>query len=236
VGTQVIIRDQGTGVVVYNQTDNTSPFSYTWNASSVPPGRTYEIIGAVTNDAGCTDTTTTVVNVTTAVACCISTSNPNLSPATGSLKNNELFFDIVNNCGEDVEIVGMNISFTNNAGQNALFDELGYNIFRVLSSDRTFNLSPNLPSTVSLVFDSAIGGPLSLLSGNDNLNPVRIRHKYTSPILNRVGSTWVGETIRSGFFFQLASQSGIGRCDVEVVTNPLSIVSCDPANDPECGQ
>ena len=142
----------------------------------------------------------------------------------------------MNNCGEDVEIVGMNISFTNNAGQNALLDELGYNIFRVLSSDRTFNLSPDLPSPVSLTFDSTFGGPLSLLSGNDNTNPVRIRHKYTGAILNKIGATWVGETIRSGFFFQLASQSGIGRCDVEVVTNPLSIVTCDPAGDPLCGQ
>jgi prepilin-type N-terminal cleavage/methylation domain-containing protein len=233
--TQLVIRDKATGAVVYNQTDNVAPYTYTWNASSVPAGRTYEIIGAVTNDVGCTDSASTAADTVTAVACCISSSNPNLSPATGSLKSNELFFDIVNNCGADVTITAMNVTFSNNAGRNPLLDELSYNIFDLLSAERVFNLSPDLPSPVSFSFGSALGGPLLLSASNNNLFPVRMRHRYTQPLLNKVGATFVGETIRTDFFFQVSSMSGVGRCDVTVVTNPLSVVSCDPANDPTCG-
>ncbi|HKY32168.1 MAG TPA: prepilin-type N-terminal cleavage/methylation domain-containing protein [Candidatus Polarisedimenticolia bacterium] len=234
--TQLIIRNASTGTVVHNQTDSTSPYTYTWNASAVASGQSYEVIGLVTNTSGCTDWATTTVTTTSAIACCISTNNPNISPTTGSLKNNEVFFDIINNCGDQVTIDDLSVIFTNNANQNPLLDEIDWNIFSQITARRTFNFSPDLASGVILNFASgSLSPPLVLDKNNDGSRPVRVSYNFTKPMLNKVGSTFVGESIRTGFFFTLASSSGTGRCEVTVVTNPLSVVSCDPASDPNCG-
>jgi len=233
--TQLVIRDMSTGTVVFNQTDSTAPYSYVWNSSSVPGGRDYQIVGIMTNTSGCSETASTTVETIVPVACCISPTNPNLSPTTGSVKNNEMFFDIVNNCGTDVNIQYARIAFSNNAGQNALFDEVEFNVLDAITTSRTFNLSPDLPSPAPLDFTvSPLSPPLFLDRYNDASNPVRLRYKFTQPMLNKVGSTWIGETVWTRFGFTISSQSGVGTCDLTVITNPLSVVACDPASDPNC--
>ncbi len=235
--TQIIVKNASTGAVVYSATDSTAPYVYAWNASSgTTSGQAYTIDAWVTNTSGCTESASTTVTVNTAIACCISTNNPNLSPTTGSLKNNEVFFGIINNCGEDVQIDKMNILFTNNAGQGAQLDQFDYNIFDSLASGRDVNLSPNANSIVPLDFTiSPLAPSLVLKKGNDAMSPVRLSYLFTKPMLNRAGSIFIGESIRTDFLFTVASQSGAGRCDITVVTNPLSLVSCDPSNDPNCG-
>ncbi len=232
--TRLVIADTTTGTMVFNQTDATAPYTYSWNASSVPPGRPYRIVALATNVDGCTDSTETMVDTVNAIACCISTSNPNLSPTTGSLKNNELFFDIINNCGADVSIDSMSISFTGNGGQNPLLDQVEYNIFDVLTTGRLIDLLPDNPSPVNINFSGPLAPSLDLLAGNDDTNPVRLRYEFTQAMLNKQGSIFVGESIATRFNFSVASQSGIGQCILTVVTNPLSIVGCDPATDPSC--
>lgn len=231
--TQLIIKDAGTGNVVYNQTDNVAPYSYVWNASSVPSGRSYTITGIMTNTSGCSDWATTTVQTISPIACCIAPDNPNISPTTGPVKNNDVFFDMINNCADDVVIGRVAISFTNNGGQNALIDEIEHDIFS--RTDKTkVDISPNAPSPVNVDL-IALGESFRMNASNNASDPLRMRYKFTKPMLNKVGSTTVGETIRSDFFFTLANSTGVGRCDLTVVTNPLSVVSCDPSSDPNCG-
>jgi len=233
--TQLVIRSVATGTVVFNQVDSVAPYQFTWNSASVPAGQDYQIVGIMTNTSGCSETASTTVTTVTAVACCISPTNPNLYPTTGSLKSNEMFFDIVNNCGEDVNIQYTGIEFSNNAGQNALFDEFEFNVLNAITSSRIYNLSPDLPSPFVLDFSTTpLAPPLFLDKNNDASSPVRMRYKFTEPMLNKSGSTYIGETVRTRFGFTIAAQSGIGTCDITVITNPLSVVACDPASDPNC--
>jgi hypothetical protein len=53
-------------------------------------------------------------------------------------------------------------------------------------------------------------------------------------MLNKIGTVYVGESIDTMFWYTVVGMSGTGRCGVTVVTNPLSLVSCDPASDPNC--
>jgi hypothetical protein len=130
----------------------------------------------------------------------------------------------------------MNILFTNNAGQGAQLDQMDYNIFDSLTAGRDFNLSPNADSIARLDFTvSPLAPALVLKKGNIATSPVRLSYLFTKPMLNRAGSIFIGESIRTDFQFRVASQSGDGRCDITVVTNPLSLVSCDPSGDPNCG-
>ncbi|HEY3175594.1 MAG TPA: prepilin-type N-terminal cleavage/methylation domain-containing protein [Candidatus Polarisedimenticolia bacterium] len=233
--TQLVVKNAGTGAVLSNQTDNTAPYSYTWNAGSVASGTTVQIIAYVTNTSGCTTSTSTTAVTVSSIACCISPTNPTISPATGSLKNNELFFDIINNCTADVSIDVVGISWTNNAGKDPKLDQFVYNVLGALTSPRTFNLSPSLSPTATLDFTvNPLAPVLSLLAGNNGANPVRLKYRFTQPVLNKAGSVWIGETFSSEFLFTVASMGGTGRCDVTVVTSPLSVVSCDPSTDPNC--
>ena len=234
--TQLIIKESSTGTVVFSQTDATAPYTYSWNSAAVSAGLNYEIIGLVTNASGCTDSTSTTVTVAAAFACCVSTNNPNLSPTTGSLKNNEVYFNVINNCSNDVHIQDLAVNFTNNAGQGALLDTITYNVLSAVTSARAYNLFPDLPSIAFLDFGSGVLSPqLELRVANNAASPVRLKYAFTQPMLNKVGPVFIGESIRTGFFFTVTGQTGIGRCEVTVVTNPLSLVACDPASDPNCG-
>lgn len=233
--TQLVVKNAGSGAVLSTQTDSTAPYVYTWNAGSVASGTSIQIIAYATNTSGCTDSTAVTATTATAIACCISSTNPTISPGTGSLRNNELFFEIVNNCADDVSISRVGINWTNNSGQNAMFDEFTYNVLNSLTAARTFNLSPDLPPIASLDFTVAPLSPaLRLLAGNNNSNPVRLKYKFTRPMLNKVGSVWIGEFFETEFIFTVGAMAGTGRCDVTIVTNPLSLVSCDPSSDPNC--
>jgi prepilin-type N-terminal cleavage/methylation domain-containing protein len=232
---QLIIRDASTGSVIVTQTDATSPYSYTWNASSVPPG-SYEITGFMTNSSGCSDSVTTAVSTVTSLACCVAIDNPNLSPATGSLKNNELFFDIVNNCGTNVLVSAVNILFTNNTGNNAQLDQFEFNVLNSFLTRRNIDLVPNMSSPVTLDFTTAaLSPPLSLTKYHVGASPARLRYAFSQALLRKVGTVFVGEDIRSRFQYTIEGQSGVASCEVDVVTNPLSVVVCDPATDINCG-
>lgn len=232
---QLVIKDVGTGTVVHSAVDNTPPYSYVWNSSSVPSGRYYQIIGFVTNTSGCAESTEVVVTTASSIPCCIAPNSPTISPTTGAVKANELYYDIVNNCGDDVHISQMIVEWTNNAGQNALFDLLQYNIFSQITGSRTFDLVPNQPTGVKFDYTvTPLAPELELDQNNDASAPVRLQYVFTRPVLNKVGATWVGETIQTSFFFSVDNQSGTGRCNITVVTNPLSLLSCDPATDPNC--
>ena len=234
-GSQLIIRDVSTGSVLVSQTDATSPYTYTWNASSVPAGN-YEIVGYMTNSSGCSESASTTVQTVASLACCISIDNPNLSPATGSLRNNELFFDIVNNCGANALIESVNISFTNNTANNAQLDQFEFNVLNSFMTQRIVDLVPNMGSPLTLDFTSAGLSPnLFITKYHTSSSPLRMRYAFTQALLKKVGAVFVGENIRSRFNYTLEGQTGTATCEVDVVTNPLSVVICDPATDITCG-
>ena len=233
--TQLVIKNASTGAVVSFQTDNTAPYVYTWSASTATPGSSYEIVASATNPSGCSTSVSTTKTVASSVACCISPNNPNISPSTGALKNNQIYFDIINNCANDVSISHVAFNWTNNAGQNALLDLFDYNVLNTLTTVRSTDLSPNASPIPILDYSvSPLAPDLDLRAGNNSSNPVRLRLTFTKPMFNKVGSVNIGEAIETFFWYTITGQSGTGRCDMTVVTNPLSVVTCDPATDPNC--
>ncbi len=234
--TALVIKEKSTGTVVHSQSDATAPYEYQWNPNTVTPGLEYVAIGIVTNVDGCTDVVSAEFTTAVPIACCISPTNPDISPTSGPVSSRlkDVFFDIINNCGEDVEITGIAASFTDSQGSGPLLDEVEYDVFGAAGDNRIVNLNPDLPSIVTMDFTAApLDPPLDLDAGNDNANPVRLRYTFTQPMLNKVGNTFVGETISSSVRFD--TDSGTGQCVIRIVTNPLSILTCDPSSDPNCG-
>jgi len=231
---QLVVKETATGNVVSSQTDNTAPYSYTWNPTGTP-GTSFDIVGSVTNTSGCSISVSATRTSAPAIACCISPNNPNISPSTGALKNNQIYFDIINNCAADVSISHVGVNWTNNAGQNALLDLFDYNVLSSLTTLRATDLVPDASPIPIMDFSASPLAPeLQLLAGNNSANPVRLGLAFTRPMFNKIGAVNVGEAIETRFWYTVTGQSGTGRCDVTVVTNPLSLVICDPATDPNC--
>jgi len=142
----------------------------------------------------------------------------------------------VNNCGTNVNISAVNIQFTNNTGNNAQLDQFEFNVLNSFLTRRAIDLVPNMSSPITLDFTSAALSPNLLLTKyHTGASPARMRYAFTQELLRKIGTVFVGENIRSRFQYTLEGQTGIATCEVDVVTNPLSVVVCDPATDINCG-
>jgi len=109
-------------VFAYDQASYSYPFSFpAWNTSAVGPG-TYTIFWEVENGAGCVQSMTTSFEVTTALACQISPSNPDLAPTNGkpSDQNRRLAWDVTNTAGRDLEITRIAVAWTSVLGPHKL--------------------------------------------------------------------------------------------------------------------
>jgi prepilin-type N-terminal cleavage/methylation domain-containing protein len=93
----------------------------TWSTASSGPGA-YTVFWEVENDKGCISALTTTFNVTANLACQITPTNPNLSPTSGKPgnQNKSLSWDIINNSGKDLEILSIEVSWTNVLGPHTL--------------------------------------------------------------------------------------------------------------------
>ena len=120
---RVRIPDPGNpGAFVYDEASYSYPFSFpAWNTSGVGPGR-YRIFWQVENGAGCVQSLMTSFEVTTALACQISPSQPDLSPANGKPtdQNRRLSWDVNNTAGKDLEITRIGVTWTSVLGTHKL--------------------------------------------------------------------------------------------------------------------
>ncbi|HZM70539.1 MAG TPA: prepilin-type N-terminal cleavage/methylation domain-containing protein, partial [Candidatus Cryosericum sp.] len=103
---------------IYDQQSLAYPFSFpSWNSAAVGAGD-YTIQWEIETTNGCTHTIYTHFTVAANLACQITPTNPNLYPTKGqpSDQNRTVSWDIVNNSGLDLEIIGFDIGWSNNYG------------------------------------------------------------------------------------------------------------------------
>ena len=242
---QLIISDQIGGTVVLNQTSNSYPYTFTWNAGASPTvaGHTYTVAAAVTNNAGCTDTQSTGTTVGSVVACCITAANPKitgnttLGSVTGGTKNNEVLFDIANTCAGNVTITGIDLNWDNVATSDPHLAAWQYQgqpnvVFSQVLNPALSGLSPT--AVLSLLI-----APLTsylLPTTNNASNPLTVGYVFDHALVAKIKGVDVGDTIRTVYTFTVAGNPGTARCDVSVIADPntFGITLCDPFVDPNC--
>jgi prepilin-type N-terminal cleavage/methylation domain-containing protein len=193
---------------VYNQETFSYPFTFpAWNSSAAGPG-VYTIMWEVETNKGCVQTTTTRFTVVANLACQITPTNPNLSPTTGkpSALNKNLAWDIINNSGKDLDIVGIDVDWTANLGSHlltaiqfptgAVVSNLGSGVSPVATAD--FSLFP-------LVLPAASNGSCGTCHINMTLG-------FDTSILNSSGT---GELVTVQYrFTDISGASGLCRFTV----------------------
>lgn len=120
---QLRVVDNNNGSTILNQTSNTYPYTFSWDVSTTTVnGHTYDVIGTVTNASGClASDIISGLGVQTQAACCIVAANPAVSKnttlgnVTGGSQNNQVAFDIKNQCGFSVDIQRVRVDWTNRA-------------------------------------------------------------------------------------------------------------------------
>jgi type II secretory pathway pseudopilin PulG len=238
------IRDAGTGAIILNQTASTYPYVFTWN-TAVPPtvvGRSYDVAAAVTNAAGCTETQVTTISVSGSSACCISATNPRLTSNTalgsvgGGTKNNEVGFEIINNCGDDVDIEGLALDWTDRACPNRSNPQLAGWTFQ---SFPDVVLSPPVNPVSSLLSPTArfnlTVSPFTVYDVGSG-DTASVSYIFTKAMAFQCAGTPVGNVINTEYFYRLTSSGAGGRCTVTILADPTTpgITLCDPVFDPNC--
>jgi prepilin-type N-terminal cleavage/methylation domain-containing protein len=240
----VTIRDTSNGAVVYFQSSTTYPYTFAWNAviPNITVGHTYDIVGTVTNSAGCTESSTSTVTATSVATCCIAAANPRVTNNTtlgtvgGGVKNNELIFDIYNSCGSDITIERWNTDWT-----NKLFNAPQLTAW-VYGSTTPVILSPPVnpasgPSP-NAIFDLRVPPftPYDLLLTNGSLNPVAIQMIFTKAMAAQPAGVPTGNLMSTEFEFRVKSNGSFGSCTIQVIadTSTPGIILCDPVVDPNC--
>ena len=119
----------GPGGVVHSEGSGASPLpapiNFTLDATGEIPGD-YTITANFTNSAGCSDSLSSMFTLTAPAACCIAPLPPDLGPATGvkSTRDSDLSLPLINNCGTDLDVTRMDITWTDLTGNGTLLKEI----------------------------------------------------------------------------------------------------------------
>ncbi|HXI03108.1 MAG TPA: prepilin-type N-terminal cleavage/methylation domain-containing protein [Candidatus Saccharimonadales bacterium] len=120
---QLRVVDNNNGSTILNQTSTTYPYTFSWNVpNTTVNGHTYDVIGTVTNASGClASDIISGLGVQTQAACCVVVANPSVTKNTtlgnvsGGSQNNQVAFDIKNQCGYSVDIQRIRVGWSNRA-------------------------------------------------------------------------------------------------------------------------
>jgi hypothetical protein len=204
-----IAHAEDPSVFVYDQASYTYPFIFpAWDASGAGPGK-YTILWEVENAAGCVRNLMTSFEVTSALACQISPSNPDLSPSNGkpTNQNRRLEWDVENTAGKDLEIIKIGVAWTSILGTHKLLS-IEWPEGTVVSDFGT-GTSGTVLADYSLV-------PLLLLvgsgSGCSGSSCVRMAMVWDTQIIN---SASLGELLTITYVFRDSSGSS-GSCSFSV--------------------
>jgi len=191
-----------------------------WNTAGIAPG-TYQIIYEVENSMGCLSGGTVTVTVNSVIPCCVDAANPNLKPIKGkaSAKNSKLSFDIINNCAKDIELIGLDVSWTENVGDIQALEITEYPTGTVV-----FTLSPPEPTPA---FADLLATPLFLSQFNDSLSPLNMLLDWTGPMAEKSGSTVTSETITTTFTYRTVGATEQGFCTMQIKPDEGTIESTD---------
>ncbi len=234
----IVIRDSNTGQPVFQQMSTSYPYAFTWNASSVPPGH-YDIVAAVTNDQGCTETTMTSVISSTPGLCCVGVANPSVTDNTtlgsilGGTKNNELGFDLLNNCTTDIAVEGIKATWEDLASKGPQLASWTFQGFPnvVLSPP----VNPFLSGITPLADFDLVNDPRFTPYPMGPGSTATVSYIFTKAMAWKQGQVNYGNILR----IQYAARQPMApqqRCSISVVPDVTSpgLVLCDPTLDPNC--
>jgi Tfp pilus assembly protein PilW len=200
------------------------PYSFTWDTAALPPGN-YTITTTAQNSGGCSESQSQTVAVTPATTCCIAPLSPVLGPVTGkiSARNSDVLFSLVNNCAQDLQVTGQNISWTNITGNNTRLDAICYDF---PASTRPEDCTPVLTFTPSKASPAAITHVPALSFGatRNSLNPLIVGYKFSTALI----SGTLGETITVGMVYRTTGATSDSTCTFLIQTNPLSVDTVEP--------
>ena len=209
------------GVFVYDEVSNAYPFQFRdWNTAVAGLGK-YLFYWEVQNAAGCVQTLTTTFEATQDLACQITPSSPDLSPANGkpSDQNRKLTWDIVNSAGRDLSIVNIGATWTSDLGTHKLV-QIEYPTGTIVKQYGGGGLIGQVVGTLTTILADFSSLPLMLLdgvgSGCSGSSCVRMSLVFDTQLLNAAG---LGETITVSYTFQDASGS-TGTCSFSVKPSP----------------
>jgi prepilin-type N-terminal cleavage/methylation domain-containing protein len=181
------------------------------------PSGPYQITATVTNDTGCTKSTSIDVAAGYDVGCCLSPPTPDIDPlfltcAGGSLKCRLISYEMINNnCLTSVAIEDMTVSFTDDVANGALLQSVSFD------GNTIWNVSPNSPSPANNSFDSDGNGMCdldemcpSLGIDRDTTNPVTVSYLFSEEMAVRARRSQPGveNRLQTEYQFRLLDSSG----------------------------
>jgi len=243
VSAQIRVVDDSTGAVIVNQSFSGLPYTASWNVTSTTsPGHTYTITGSATNSSGCVGTATiSGVGVVVAAPCCIVVSNPTVTKNTtlgsvsGSLKNNQVGFDIQSQCAFPIDIIAMDVDWVDNtvsvcggSPANPLLTAWTFTGFPnvVLSPPTNPSSSTTTPKSI---FDLSVS-PFTIYPMAQGVSKT-MNYVFTKDMAFKCGSkTGVNDI---GIFYDTSDGQ---TCFISVIPNATSpgISLCDANLDPNC--
>lgn len=235
------VVDRNNGTVVLNQTFTSQPYTVSWDVpATTVAGHTYDVIAAVENPTGCIETDIiSNISVITSAPCCIVVSNPAVSKNTtlgsvsGGIKNNQISFDLDNQCGFDVDIERFRMDWQNNAvvspctSTTANPQLLGWTFTNFTNVLLSPPVNPVSGPTPRAIFDlrNAPFAPYTVLGGST----VTQGFVFTESMVFNCTGTTVGNDI------EVEYRTSDGQtCFVQVIPTPLAVSLCDVNLDPNC--
>ena len=239
VSSSITIRNSSTAVTVLSASSSTYPFAYSWNTAASPttPG-SYDILVSVTNDAGCTATSTASVAVGSSFGCgSITPTNFTTYNVSGSPKNNIAQFDLKNSGSADIELTRVRIEWEDNGCGSPAGVQL--DTLTMDASDSSALMDP-VPDTNPFLagppplsdFDlKSTGFALPLAVGGSST----VEFTFSKAMAYKCGARATANRILAVFDYDVLPGLGGGTCLITLqpdLTSPgLSL--CD-ASDPNC--
>lgn len=240
VRARIRVVDRNNGAVVLDQPYTSQPYTTTWNVpGTTVNGHLYDVIAMAENTSGCIATDIiSRVGVITAAPCCVVVSNPAVSKNTtlgsvsGGLKNNQISYDIENQCGFDVDVDRFFMDWQNNASvlpcsgpSNPQLTAWTFTGFTNVILSPPVNPISGPSPVADFDLQNTPFTPYTLLSGTS----VTQAFVFTEAMVFKCGAPTFGNTMRVEY-----NTSDGQTCSVQVIPNPLAITLCDVNLDPNC--
>ena len=164
-------------------------YTTTWNVSSVGsrPNGDYTVLASATTTAGCRGYSAEIPFELDEVSCDLSMdlTSDDLLPATGAstVHHRELQFKLINNCGVDVPVSGMKLTWSGGMNPSAFISKIQYN-----GVDKTTTLNATSGASATQINFTT---PVTLPPGTSQFFKVF----YSAP---KVGTTWTLVEVANG--------------------------------------
>ena len=160
------------------------------------------------------------MQVNAVISCCIGAANPETLPVSGkaSDQNKKLAFDIANSCGGDIEIIGIDIGWTDIVLGNPNVETIEYPTGTIVH-----NFIPKEPSGA---FADFLAVPLFLSQFNDSVSPLPMLISWDNAIAKKDPFTKIvaSEIITLRFDYKTVLTGNQGFCTMDVKPDDGTVV------------